>query len=602
MKKASLILPLLILLTACTGRDKNIKKTEGDLNPRFDAYKEAFMGRLWKLYPGWASSVGYHAYDSLLVIPDAAQREKENRFAAENLDSLESIDPAYLSDPNKTDLYMIRDFLKAGVWANNELKAYEWDPSQFNVSSSFAEMLGNNYDSLDTRLHNVHLKLKGIPAYYAAAKKNILNPTREHQEMAIAQNLGGISVFEKSLPDALKRSHLGEAEKDEIRLLAQTAIASITGYANWLKALKNEKPRSFRLGKDLYLKKFEFDIQSRYTATEIYEKAIAHKSELHARMFSLTRQLWPAYMHTQLKDTVTPDARLLAIKQMIDRLSQQHTQADSFQTAIERQIPKLIAFIKKKDLIYIDPSKPLVVRKEPAYMAGLAGASISSPGPYDKNGNTYYNVGSLSGWDKERAESYLREYNTYILQILNIHEAIPGHYTQLVYANQSPSLIKAILGNGAMIEGWAVYTERMMLENGYGGTDGSETSTPEMWLMYYKWNLRSTCNTILDYGVHAGTMSKEEALDLLTKQAFQQAAEAEGKWHRVSVSQVQLCSYFTGYTEIYDLREDLRQKAGSSFHLKQFHEKFLSYGSAPVKYIRELMLSEKEEAVKKSGQ
>jgi len=181
----------------------------------------------------------------------------------------------------------------------------------------------------------------------------------------------------------------------------------------------------------------------------------------------------------------------------------------------------------------------------------------------------------------------LREYNDYILQILNIHEAIPGHYTQLVYSNQSPSLIKAILGNGAMIEGWAVYTERMMLESGYKNSD-------EMWLMYYKWNLRTVCNTILDNSVHTRNMPKETAIGLLTKEAFQQMAEAEGKWRRVTLSQVQLCSYFTGYTEIYDFREELKKEQGTAFNLKQFHEKFLSYGSAPVKYIKELMLKDKK--------
>ena len=180
----------------------------------------------------------------------------------------------------------------------------------------------------------------------------------------------------------------------------------------------------------------------------------------------------------------------------------------------------------------------------------------------------------------------LREYNKYILQILNIHEAIPGHYTQLVYSNQSPSLIKSLFGNNAMIEGWAVYTERMMLENGYGNDED------EMWLMYYKWNLRSTCNTILDYSVHTKNMSKEEAMHLLIDEAFQEKTEAENKWRRVSVTQVQLCCYFTGYTEIYDFREDLKKQMGDKFNLKKFHEKFLSYGSAPVKYIKDLMLAD----------
>jgi len=86
-------------------------------------------------------------------------------------------------------------------------------------------------------------------------------------------------------------------------------------------------------------------------------------------------------------------------------------------------------------------------------------------------------------------------------------------------------------------------------------------------------------------------MSKEEAIRFLTQEAFQQQAEADNKWRRVSLTQVQLCCYFTGYTEIYDFREELRKKQGDRFSLKDFHEKFLGFGSAPVRYIRQLMLS-----------
>ena len=149
-------------------------------------------------------------------------------------------------------------------------------------------------------------------------------------------------------------------------------------------------------------------------------------------------------------------------------------------------------------------------------------------------------------------------------------------------------MIKSILGNGSMVEGWAVYTERMMLEEGYGDND------PAMWLMYYKWNLRATCNFILDYGVHAGNLTKEDAMKLLLDEAFQQKTEAENKWRRVQLTQVQLTSYFNGYTEIYEFRDEMKKKLGDKFNLKEFNEKFLSYGSAPVKYIRELMLKEME--------
>lgn len=579
----------ILLLAACQNQSKPVTAS-ADQNSGFENYRENFVSYLWRLYPGWASSIGFHNYDSVLTVPNSSFHEEEFNFANAQLDSLNKFDSDALSDNNKTDLLMIRDFMNSTIWGLKSLKSFEWDPSTYNVCGAFAEILNNDYDSLDIRLNNFYLKMTNIKAFYEAAKQNIHHPTIEHAELAILQNSGGLSVFESDLTDALKRSKLSINEQEKIQTRAKESVLVIKDYVTWLKELDNAQPRSFRLGKDLYSKKFELDIQSGYTADQVFEKAITHKKELHDKMFTITESLWSKYM----KNKMMPAEKLVAIKQLIDIISLKHVQPDSFQTAIEQQIPALTAFIKKKNLIDLDPTKPLVVRKEPAYMAGLAGASISSPGPYDKNGNTYYNVGSLSGWSKERSESYLREYNYYILQILNIHEAIPGHYIQLVYSNKSPSIIKSILGNGAMIEGWAVYTERMMLENGYGATGTSTEADPEMWLMYYKWNLRSTCNMILDYSVHTKEMTKESALSLLTNEAFQQQAEAEGKWKRVTLSQVQLCSYFTGYTEIYDFREAYKKLKSDDFNLKEFHEKFLSYGSAPVKYIKELMLKEIE--------
>jgi len=592
MKNTILSLIICFAIAGCSSNaQKQENKTVADMNPQFDTFKANFIEELWKVYPTWASSQGYHKYDSILVVPNDASRAKELSFSKTNLDLLKTYDLAGLSDNNKTDYYMIENQLKSIDWTINEQKSYEWNPSEYNISGAFAEILNGNYDSLDVRLRNFNLKMANIPGYYQAAKNNIKNPTIEHTQLAIDQNLGGISVFEKDFHEALNKVHFGEHEKQMMEANAKESVKAIKDYAEWLKKIDNKTPRNFRLGKDLYAKKFEFDIQSGYSVDHIYEKAIAHKKELHQKMFELADKLWEKHIGGSIdvalgkKGKVSkPTDSLQLIKQVIDKISEKHVKPEEFQTAIEQQLPILVDFIKKKDLIYIDPSKPLVVRKEPDYMAGVAGASISAPGPYDKNGNTYYNVGSLSGWEKEKAESYLREYNHYILQILNIHEAIPGHYTQLVYSNQSPSLIKSLFGNSAMIEGWAVYTERMMLENGYD-------DSPEMWLMYYKWNLRSTCNTILDYSVHTKNMSKEEAMNLLVREAFQQKTEAEGKWKRVSVTQVQLCCYFTGYTEIYDFREELKKQSGNKFNLKQFHEKFLSYGSAPVKYIKELMIN-----------
>nr|WP_262918297.1 DUF885 domain-containing protein [Mucilaginibacter straminoryzae] len=549
----------------------------------FVGYENRFLDAYWKLNPDEATMTGYHKYDSLLVVFDATSRQKQVDFAKKQLDSLGRFDVNTLSDSYKIDHHLIENRMQQLIWSVQQQKAWEWDPNQYNLIGTFAFILNEKYEPLDKRLRSFYQKMTNIPLWYKEAQKQVKNPVPELTELAIDQHLGGVSVFETDFVDSLKKTNIPQAEKQKMLDRAKQSVEAIKGYAAWLKALKNDKGRSFRLGKSLYEDKFKYDIQSSSSSQQIYNAAMERKKYLHREMAKISRQLWPKYFGK----AEMPKDSLVLIGRMIDTLSTVHVKPDEFQSAIEKEIPRLTTFVREKNLLFIDPSKPLVVRKEPAYMAGVAGASVSAPGPYDKTGNTYFNVGSLSGWPAEKAESYLREYNQYILQILCIHEAIPGHYTQLVYANKSPSLIKSVFGNGAMIEGWAVYTEQMMLENGFGNNQ------PEMWLMWYKWNLRSVCNTILDISVHTGNMNRDEAVRLLTKEAFQQQAEAEGKWKRVSVTSVQLTSYFTGYKEIIDLRDAYRKKMADKYKLKEFNEKFLSYGSAPVKYIRELMLGKK---------
>lgn len=581
MKNPILIL-FSVLLAACNNGQKQPGiTTDSSLNAAFIRYETNFLEATWKQYPHMATAVGYHLYDTVLVIPDESSRKSQLKYVAGQLDSLSKYDTSKLTDANLIDYYLIRDRVNSIKWEIEQLKDHSWNPSEYNVSETFALILNEHYAPLDTRIRNFYSRLLHVPEYYAAAKKQVQNPVPELTGLAIDQNRGGLSIFEKDLADSLHKSNIPATEQKAILERAQVAAGAIRDYITWLTDFKNETPRSFRLGEPLYSQKFSYDIQSSYTASQIYDSAVARKHYLHGQMARISNELWFKYFG---KAVVPPVDTLTLIKLMIDTLSAQHVKPAEFQQSIEKQLPELVAFVDAKQLLYQDPSKPLVVRREPAYMAGVAGASINSPGPYDKGGNTYYNVGSMDGWPKEKSESYLREYNKYILQILNIHEAIPGHYTQQVYANRSPSLIKSILGNGAMIEGWAVYTEQMMLDNGYGNNE------PEMWLMWYKWHLRAVCNTILDYSVHVKNMSKEDAIKLLVNEAFQQQAEAEGKWKRVSLTSVQLTSYYTGYKEITDLREAYKTKMGKDYQLKAFNEQFLSYGNAPVKYIRMLML------------
>ncbi|MDP9048908.1 MAG: DUF885 domain-containing protein, partial [Bacteroidota bacterium] len=516
-----LLFVIALMITAFTGCKKDGSSTGpmfGKDDAAFAVYENSFLEGLWKLNPDWATSVGYHKYDSLLVIPTDQSRDKMVNFSKVQIDSLSRFEVNTLSDANKIDYHLMQNQMESIQWNIKQLRSYQWDPASYNVIGTFAYILNEHYAPLAKRLRSFYQKMANVPAYYKEAEKQIKNPVTELTALAIEQHLGGVGVIEKDFADSLKKTTIPQGEQKLMMDRAHMAAETIKGFAEWLKALKNDHPRSFRLGKEFYEAKFKYDIQSGATAQQIYNAAIERKKYIHREMAKISKKLWPKYFASKTR----PADSLEMIAQLIDTLSSKHAEPGGFQSAITNTLPKLTAFVKARDLVTLDPGKPLVVRKEPGYMAGVAGASMSSPGPYDRDGNSYFNVGSLAGWSAAKAESYLREYNQYTLQILCIHEAIPGHYVQLVYANKAPSVIKSVLGNGAMVEGWAVYGEEMMMENGYSNDE------PEMRLMWYKWHLRSVCNTILDYSVHAENMSRQDAIKLLTREAFQQQAEADG--------------------------------------------------------------------------
>ncbi|WP_210516325.1 DUF885 domain-containing protein [Hymenobacter terricola] len=576
-------LPLLALAAAsCSHADKPAAATGPDA--RFDAVKNQFIEALWRQNPDYASSQGYHNYDSLLLIPNAAQRQNDDAFARKYLATLGGFGLDSLSPNNQIDLRLLRNELRAERWYTDTLKTWQWNPAGYNLGASVGDLLNGRHFPLARRLRNISDKISHAAEFYAAARANLRTPTQEHTRLGIKQNEGGMAVFGAALADSVRKSSLSAAEK---KTLTDRIAATRTAVQDYLGFLKTEVLpkgpfRSFRIGKELFDAKFAYEIQSHFTAAEIYQQALQHKAVLLHDMGHRAARLFPKYLPGQ----PAPADTLALITAVINQLTLKHAPRDGFVDAVKRQIPTLIAFVNEHKLLTQDPTKPLVVRETPLYMRGSgAGASVSAPGPYDKGANTYYNVEPLpADWTPAQAESYLREYNDYTLQILNIHEAIPGHYTQLVYANRSPSLVKSIFGNGAMVEGWAVYAERMMLENGYGH------NSDEMWLLWDKWNMRSTLNAVIDHAIQVDNMSQSDVVTMLRREGFQEKAEAEGKWLRATLSQVQLSSYFTGYSEIYALREELKQKEGKEFNLKAFHENFLSYGSAPVKYIRELLL------------
>ncbi len=548
-----------------------------------DTLASQFLNALWRIDPESAIAAGKYDTAATLTIPNPETRTQQLAFIDNWLERFAKIDPKQLSAKQRTDLVLLTNKLNSDRWNLTVFREFEWNPSLYNIASPIDYILNTEYAAQPQRLRTLLKRIATVPAFYEAARASIVGPTREHTQLAVSQGAGVLSV----LGDLDRVAQASILTAEEKQLYSQRIVAAklaVEGYVVWLSELdktmgQTGEARSFRIGKELYEQKFNYDIQSSSGAEQTYQKALTAREALLVNMDKLADTLWTKTMGEAAK----PAERNQKIGMVIDKLSSNHVARADFFPEIRRQIPVLQDWVTSHNLLTMDPKKPLVVRETPLYQRGVAGAGIESPGPYRPQDRTYYNVTPLDGETAEQAESSLREYNHWILQILNIHEAIPGHYTQLIYGNRSPSIVKSLFGNGAMVEGWAVYGERMMLESGYGD------NAPEMWLMYSKWNLRSVTNTILDYSVHVLGMSREQAIDLLTKQAFQTEREATEKWRRVQLTSVQLTSYFSGYSDIMELREQRKQALGGKFVLKDFHERFLSYGSAPVRVIKELM-------------
>ena len=316
---------------------------------RFDAFKRQFLLSLWRQDPGLATTKGYHKYDSLLVIPDAAQRQRDAAFAKTNLTALGTFDLARLSPANRIDLRLLRNELRARRWYADTLREWQWNPAAYNLGSVVAPLLNGRYYRLDRRLRNISDKISHAADYYAAARANISTPIKEHTELALQQLTGGLAVFGPALADSVQKSGLSAAEKQAFTNRVAATRQAMQDYMDFLKndVLAAGKFRSFRIGKKRYDQKFAYDNQSRLTADQVYQQALQHKAELLHDMGRRAVRLYPTYFPGQ----PAPADTLALITAVIDQLTRKHTTRDGFVAAVRAQIPTLVAFVNEKKLL-----------------------------------------------------------------------------------------------------------------------------------------------------------------------------------------------------------------------------------------------------------
>jgi Bacterial protein of unknown function (DUF885) len=269
---------------------------------------------------------------------------------------------------------------------------------------------------------------------------------------------------------------------------------------------------------------------------------------------------------------------------VLERIGDDHGTADSLVADARSTVRSIKEFISARKILALPEPDQCRIIEMPEFMRGNSVAYLNPAPPLDTRGSSEYSISPPpSDWSQERADSLLREYNRSMLKILTIHEAYPGHYVQLEYSNRCPSFIRRVLSSGTFAEGWAVYTEQMMIDQGFGGGD------VKLRLQQLKFYLRAVVNAILDHKMHCGAMTDAEARDLLMKRAFQTEGEAVGKIIRSKQSSCQLSTYFVGRTAFYRLRQSIQREQGDRFDLAKFHEATLSEGTLPVKFLPELV-------------
>lgn len=543
-----------------------------------------------QLSPVSATQIGDHRYDSEIDDLSAAGQQKTVAAYKALLGELDRIDVAKLGRENQVDAAILRNQLQSEIWNAEVLQSGKWDPQLYNgiAGSAIYGLMAREFAPLPERLKSATARMEKLPAIFAQAREN-LDPARVpkiHAETVAKQNKGILSIV-----DTFITPHIGELpQADQQRL--QAAIdglkKAVDEQQTWLdKTLVPNAKGDFRIGAEKYDQKLKFALSSSLSRQEIGERARAELKRVRQDMYGIAQ--------TVLKDKPgapempaqpTDEQQQKAIEAALELAYADKPARDKVVDDAKAALDQSTAFVREHDLMTL-PDAPVDIILMPEFQRGVAVAYCDSPGPLDKNLKTFYAVSPIpDDWNDKQVDSFLREYNSRMIHLLSIHEGTPGHYLEGWHSAKFPSTLRAVLRSGLFAEGWAVYTERMMQEQGYLDND------PLFHLVQLKFYLRTISNAILDQGVHVDNWDREKAMHLMTHDAFQQESEAAGKWVRAQLTSAQLPTYFVGAQEHFDTRKAMQDKLGDAFNLKAYHDQILSYGAPPVRFARQLMLDQ----------
>ncbi|WP_115047194.1 DUF885 domain-containing protein [Xanthomonas arboricola] len=598
MRQRLLVLALLAGLGACQQQPESPRAGPTDAgaqdaqtpDARFAALSKRALDTWMQLSPVTATQTGDHRFDTQIDDLSSAGRQRSLDAGKQLLADLDAIAVARLSRENQVDAAILRNQLQSEIWNTEVLQSWAWDPQVYNglAGSALYGLMAREFAPLPERLTSATQRMEKIPGIFAQARAN-LDPARVpkiHAETVAKQNKGILSIVDTFIAPNI--GQLGPIEAARAQAAIDTLRKAVAEQQTWLDTVLVPNAKGdFRVGAQLYDQKLKFALLSSLSRAEIKQRAESELKRVRGEMYGIARTVLkdkpgaPA-----LPETPNDAQQQAAIEAALELAYADKPARDKVVDAAKAALAQSTEFVRQKDLMTL-PDSPVDIILMPEFQRGVAVAYCDSPGPLDKNLKTFYAVSPIpDDWNDQQVDSFLREYNSRMIHLLSIHEGTPGHYLEGWHSAKFPSTLRAVLRSGMFAEGWAVYTERMMQEQGYLDND------PLFHLVQLKFYLRTIANAILDQGVHVDGWERDKAMHLMTHDTFQQESEASGKWVRAQLSSAQLPTYFVGVQEHLDTRKAVQDKLGEKFSLKAYHDQMLSYGAPPVRFARELMLDQ----------
>jgi uncharacterized protein (DUF885 family) len=549
----------------------------------FDKLVDQFFERYFQFNPTAGTASGFHQYDTKLEDYSSQGVERELVFWREYREKFAAVDATKLSTEAQGDLSLVRSTVEASILELQTIRGWERNPDRYStgVTGSIFTIMSRNFAPQDERLKSVIAREKQIPAAFLAARQNLKDVPKIYAEVTIEQLPGIAGFFADDVPKAFDKV------KDpkllaEFKQVNSSVIESVKQYHEYLQkeVLPNAKG-DFRIGAENYRKKLLYEEMVDIPLDRVLEIGMADLKRNQDEFQRVAKLIDPSK---------TP-------QQILEASQKDHPTAAELIPTIRAQLAGLKSYIEKKRIVTIPSEVPPIVEESPPFMRALSSASMDTPGPYEKVAKeAYFNVTLPDpSWPKDKQESWLQAFNRGTITSTAIHEVYPGHYTQFLWVPSAPSKVRKLLGSGTNAEGWAHYTEQMMLDEGYGRTaripEAKDRKFLELRLGQLQDALLRDARYIVGLKMHTGQMTFDEGVKFFREQGYQTAAVSERETKR-GTSDPTYLMYTLGKLQIMKLREDYRKKMGDKFSLEQFHNEFLKQGFPPVKIIRREMLGD----------